>query len=319
MLAWGQFAPAVAVKSPVPGGSTGAVSGAVKFPALRAKPNQATGAVLTMQGLPLSSARIRFWRVTPQGAIIEYVARTDAKGIYSINLPPSDQYRIDNATALVSYGVQRYYLPLRPERGDGSFFDGEAIDLSRGSVRNFVLPISGRISPEEDPKDPLAYYGGSILFTAYIPVVVPGDPALSAGATRPNSVPEGTKIELTLTPQGPLIDGSTGRPLRWTLRVRNNGRNMHTETLKDIPLGVYTASARVTTPDGTTFTPALSARIGVVNGISSPFITDAEHPIFFGPRWETWPMENGNLNASRHIKRSNQGGASTTWLEIGSR
>jgi hypothetical protein len=272
-----------------------------------------------MQGKPLASARVRFWRLTPQGAIIEYVARTDAKGIYAINLPPSDQYRIDNATALVSYGVQRYYLPLRPEGGDGSFFDGEAIDISRGYVRNFVLPIAGRISPEEDPRDPLAYYGGSIRFTAYIPVVVPGDPALSAGATRPNSVPEGTKIELTLTPQGLLIDGSQGRALRFNLLVRNNGQNAYSEILKDIPLGVYVPSARVTTPDGRTFTPPLSARIGVVNGISSPFITDDEHPIFFGPRWETWPMENGNLDASRHIKRSNQGGASTTWLEIGSR
>ena len=89
-----------------------------------------------MLGQPLPSARIRFWRLTPQGAIIEYVARTDASGVYTITLPPSDQYRIDNATALVSYGAYRYYLPLRPEGGDGSFFDGDAIDISRGYVKN---------------------------------------------------------------------------------------------------------------------------------------------------------------------------------------
>ena len=72
------------------------------------QPNQATGAVLNALGQPLAGARIRFWRLTPQGAIIEYVARTDARGVYSITLPPSDQYRIDNATALVAYGAYRY-------------------------------------------------------------------------------------------------------------------------------------------------------------------------------------------------------------------
>jgi hypothetical protein len=290
------------------------------FPRLSAGPNQATGAVLNMLGQPLAGARIRFWRLTPQGAIIEYVARTDARGIYTITLPPSDQYRIDNATALVVYGVQRYYLPLRPEGGDGSFFDGEAIDISRGYVKNFVLPISGYISNEEDPKEPLSYYGGSLTLRVHTRIVIPNDPdpMLTAGATGPNALPEGAEIQLTLTPQGPLLDGSAGRPFNWNLRVSNNtGKNAFSATIRDIPLGVYTAHARVTLPDGKTFTPSLTARLILVNDITRPFTTNADQPIFFAPRWEDWPMVNGNMDAVPFIKRSGKGGTGSVWLEIG--
>jgi hypothetical protein len=50
-----------------------------QFPRLTAKPNQVTGVVLNRRGKPLTTAQIRFWRVTPQGAVIEYVARTNAQ------------------------------------------------------------------------------------------------------------------------------------------------------------------------------------------------------------------------------------------------
>jgi hypothetical protein len=334
MLVWGQF-----IRTDAPGAMNNAggsvldrvssapigapprpgASSSPTFPKLTAGPNQATGTVLSMRGQPLAGARIRFWRLTPQGAVIEYVARTDAQGIYTITLPPSDQYRIDNATALVSYGAYRYYLPLRPEGGDGSFFDGEAIDISRGYVKNFVLPISGYISQEEDPKEELSYYGGSLTFRAKTKIVVPNDPDpfITGAANGPNALPEGTRIQLTLTPQGPLLDGSAGRPLVWDMQVRNTGRNAYSTTLKDIPLGTYTAQARVTTPDGNTFTPPLTARIVLVNDISRPFTTDAENPVFFAPRWEDWPMMNGNVDAAVLIKRSNKGGAGSVWLEIG--
>jgi hypothetical protein len=290
-----------------------------RFPTLSAQPNQATGAVFTMTGQPLSSARIRFWRLTPQGAIIEYVARTNAQGIYTIEMPPSTDDRCDNATALVSYGAYRYYLPLRPEGDDGSFFDRDAVDVTKGYVKNFVLPISGYISPEEDPKEPLSYYGGSLSFRAKVKIVIPNDPDpyITGAANGPNALPEGTRIQLTLMPQGPLLDGSAGRPLNWNLQVRNTGRNAFETNINDIPLGVYTAQARVTTPDGNTFTPALTARIVLANDISRPFTTDSESPIFFAPRWEDWPMMNGNVDAAVFIKRSNKGGAGSVWLEIG--
>jgi hypothetical protein len=235
-------------------------------------------------------------------------------------MPPSNQYRIDNATALVRYGDYQYYLPLQPEGDDGSFFDRDAIDITKGYVKNFVLPISGLISAEEDPKEELSYYGGSLTFRTNIKIVIPNDsdPALTAGATGPNAVPEGTRIQLTLTPQGPLLDGTTGRPSPGTCRVRNNARiNAFSTTLKDIPLGTYTASARVTTPDRNTFTPSLSARIVTAKGISGTFTTDAERPIFFAPRWEGWPMDNGNVDAAVFIKRSSKGGAGSVWLELG--
>jgi hypothetical protein len=337
MLVWGQFA-----RTDAPGGADNAGASVLDrvssapigappprpaaaaasmptFPRLTAGPNQATGVVLNMSGRPLPGARIRFWRMTPQGAILEYVARTNAQGVYTVSMPPSDDYRIDNATALVSYGEQRYYLPLRPEGDDGSFFDRDAIDITRGYVKNFVLPVSGYISDEEDPKEALSYYGGSLYFRAKVRIVIPNDPdpALTAGANGSGALPEGTRIQLTLTPQGPLLDGSAGRPVSFDLQVRNNGRNAFETTIRDIPLGAYTAQARVSTPDGGTYAPPLSARIVLVNNISGTFTTDSERPIFFAPRWEDWPMINGNVDSAPLIKRSNKGGAGSVWLELG--
>ena len=329
MLVWGKFIAAGGVldkvsSSPIgaparPG--TGAASLTPTFPRLTAGPNEATGVVLTASGQPLQGARIRFWRLTPQGTVIEYSARTDARGIYSVTMPTNADYRLDNATALVTYGVQRYYLPLRPEGGDGSFFDRDPVDNTRGYVKNFVLPISGHISPEEDPKEPLSYYGGSLTFRAHTRIVIPNDPdpALTAGATGPNALPEGTRVRLLLTPQGPLLDGTAGRPLSWDLVVRNNtGKNAFSATINDIPLGVYTAEARVTPPGEATFSPSLTARLILVNNISAPFTVGSENPIFFAPRWEDWPMMNGNVDAAVFIKRSNKGGTGAVWLEIGS-
>lgn len=53
-----------------------------------------------------------------------------------------------------------YNLPPYPEGDDGPFFDRDAIDIKRGYVKNFVLPISGYISNKENPKEALFYYGG---------------------------------------------------------------------------------------------------------------------------------------------------------------
>ncbi|HJQ32485.1 MAG TPA: carboxypeptidase-like regulatory domain-containing protein [Pyrinomonadaceae bacterium] len=335
MLVWGQFGRANAQgdannsggsvldrvsSAPIEAPPRAATSTSMPtFPRLTAQPNQATGAVLNALGQPLAGARIRFWRMTPQGAILEYVARTNAQGVYSVSLPPAADYHVDNATALVSYGEQRYYLPLRPEGDDGSFFDRDAIDITRGYVKNFVLPVSGYISPEEDPKQELSYYGGSLYFRAKVKIVIPNDPdpMLTAGANGSDALPEGTRVQLTLTPQGPLLDGSNGRALSYNLQVRNTGRNAFEMTIKDIPLGAYTARARVTTPDGNTYTPELSARIVLAGGISGTFTTDAERPIFFAPRWEDWPMVNGNVDSAPLIKRSNKGGAGSVWLELG--
>lgn len=338
VLAWGQFG---AVNAPGgakhAGGSVldrvssapvgaapraaAASSSMPTFPRLTAGPNEATGVVLTALGQPLAGARIRFWRLTPQGAVIEYTGRTDARGIYTVTMPPNANYRLDNATALVAYGQQRYYLPLRPEGGDGSFFDQVPVDNTRGYVKNFVLPISGYISPEEDPKEPLSYYGGSVTFRANTKIAIPTDPdpALTQGATGPNALPEGTRIRLFLTPQGPLLDGTSGRQLTYDLQVRNNtGKNAFSTTIKDIPLGAYTADAIVTPPGQATFRPPLTARLILVNNISVPFTVDSENPIFFAPRWEDWPMMNGNVDAAVFIKRSNKGGTGSVWLEIGS-
>lgn len=49
-------------------------------------------------------------------------------------------------------------------------------------------------------------------------------------------------VELTLTPVGPLLDGSSGKPLTWRL-----GEDY---TREDVPVGTYTLTARHVSPGG---------------------------------------------------------------------
>jgi hypothetical protein len=84
-----------------------------------------------------------------------------------------------------------------------------------------------------------AYYGAS--FTVGYGLREPDD----------NNAPkawlvQGTEVEITLTPEGPLLDGSEGRPLI----IRKKLTPGSYFQVNDIPIGFYRIRARVITENG---------------------------------------------------------------------
>jgi hypothetical protein len=92
-----------------------------------------------------------------------------------------------------------------------------AFATDRGAVRNFRLLTSG---PRGDH-----YWGGTVW--AY-------------GAYK-NGNFASKDVEYTLTPVGPLIDGSAGQVLR---------RRLDGNTITDVPIGRYRVTARYLPQDG---------------------------------------------------------------------
>ncbi len=210
------------------------VTAAPKRPvqALKERRGYIIGRCLDKQGKPLSGVRLRVFGVTEAGQNVNFQTKTNAAGQYAIKLPRGN-FHMGWALQPVSFAGMNYFLPLSPT--DGEIDDA---DSAAGIVENFVLKISGRITPQSDPKSDLSYYGGSVA-------ILGG--ALENGSTFTGysyRFPEGSSIVLTLKPQGPLIDGSAGKTL--TLRQpASAGRFL------DFPIGKYEVTAELINADGT--------------------------------------------------------------------
>ena len=99
--------------------------------------------------------------------------------------------------------------------------------LERRLVKDFVWKLNGLQAEEaEDNQWGTSNYGGTVL--------------LDESPGVPNPLRPGSLIEITLTPDGPLVDGGSGRTLPFQ---RTWGQGF--PTLVDIPIGRYTATARI--------------------------------------------------------------------------
>src|SRR5690606_33460513 len=91
------------------------------------------------------------------GNNVNFETRTNAAGAYSVQLP-AGMYHVGWALWDVpAPSGPSYSLPLHPL--DGSINDAPS---AAGIVEDFVLKISGRISPHKDAQNELSYYGGSV-------------------------------------------------------------------------------------------------------------------------------------------------------------
>jgi hypothetical protein len=174
------------------------------------EPGVIQGVALDTQGKPLSGVKI--W-VRPAVTTGLLQATTDAQGRYRVKGPSTIPY---NAYAWHSFTHRGKKLCVRLASEKPSDYDGFVPD--RGVVRNFRWQMSGEI-----PDDSNSRFGGEFR------VFVPG-------------TPDGSKLELTLTPDGPLADGSTGKTLRIPIDDVVQG---------GIPLGVYKVMAAFVATDGT--------------------------------------------------------------------
>lgn len=187
------------------------------------KPGIASGKVTSSSGNPLSGVTI-ILDGFPKGAgdpIRRYVGIWGTVSEYSIPLQEG-MYNAPRATVGLEYRHRWYELPL--DDADG-VVDWPAMRDSRyGLLRNFVWKISGP-KTGADPLTAEGYWGGTIYFE------------------KGGDLGDTANIEVTLKPDGPLIDGSQGQVIVRTVKLP--WKRPFDHYLFDIPLGRYIATAKV--------------------------------------------------------------------------
>jgi hypothetical protein len=201
------------------------------FPALPKKPGKARGFVKDLAGNPLEGAYIGVRATAVGGFYSGAQTETDAKGYYEIAVPwgATEFYA---AGYTIDYGEGRAAVSLYPADGKDNTFTS-----ADGTVENFVLIYHGlgdRNAISEKPWDGANYYGGSIRIDYEISS---GDMWASKG-----SLPPGSEIEITLTPEGLLLDGTQGKS--FVIRRKTGGINRF--NINNIPIGRYKIGARLT-------------------------------------------------------------------------
>jgi hypothetical protein len=192
------------------------------FPALAKKPRTLRGAVRDAAGKPIAGAQIIVQASAAGGFRTDVRARTNAQGIYEMPLPVGI-CQVVNADCTVRYNGKSYLLPLHPVDGQRDHFDSKG-----GHIENFTLRTYGAASEEtaRSPQFGSYYYGGHIRLVWF-----------------DSDIPVGSGvIEITLTPQGPLMGGVPARTL--VFRLPNN-KPQSEAYLNDIPIGKYKMTVRL--------------------------------------------------------------------------
>ncbi|MVN85971.1 carboxypeptidase regulatory-like domain-containing protein [Deinococcus sp. HMF7620] len=214
----------------------------------KARPFHMTGVVKNSMGVPLKGVRVGADNTVIGGS--EVWTTTDAQGRYDLDLSKMPILNSWTAAAhlVVNYGGGQHTLYPEP--------DNSAAFLGRdGAIRNFTLKITGQ-SPGG------GYYGAR--FYAQL------------GLSEAGEMPEYGDVELTLTPAGPMIDGSKGQ----TIKLRQN------QLPFEVPQGRYRVTARSISGKGPIWLKARGGSYGpeaVVNmeytaGTGMTLSVDMVHP-----------------------------------------
>lgn len=215
-----------------------------KLTALKPKPGYVIGRCVNMAGRPLANVAIFIKGVTLQGGQrTETFAKTKADGSYSMRVP-AGMYSVYADHKVDAYD-QTYKFRL--EALDG---DSDTQDSTEGVVEDFVWKIKG-LRPDSKAKATserewnYSYYGARVYpdtrrsLGKYTNI----EDATSLSQTYPKD----SQLEITLKPEGTLIDGSKGTTITERLRLGDDGQ--WTFGIRNIPVGIYTATVKVITPD----------------------------------------------------------------------
>lgn len=162
------------------------------------------GRITDSQGNPMANAQVVIEHTVYHASYV--YATSDANGYYKTNVPNGSW----KASVQIqrSYQGQTYTFDLHPD-------NAEPFAGTTGAVRNFSWKLSGT-------KSEGGFYG------SYVAVY----PEPGAGFLMED-------VELTLTPEGSLADGSAGKIITKSLTDIGGGE----DGIKDIPLGKYSITA----------------------------------------------------------------------------
>lgn len=206
---------------------------------VRRQPETVSGAIYDADGkpfrLPGCRVNVHIWGTTANGHRIFYDTEMDGNGRYALRVPHG--LYVVSASAYMPLNGKTLCVGL-------DILDGRpqniTVDSTPGIVKDFGLKLWG---PKPDGKlDSFAGYNGGGI---YVTDGANWKEAIFGSMER--RYPQGTYVEVTLTPRSRLIDGSMGQ----TLTLRCDLKRMQSgHTHPNIPLAVYTATARIVTPDG---------------------------------------------------------------------
>ncbi|MDQ3928298.1 MAG: hypothetical protein M3328_04020, partial [Chloroflexota bacterium] len=195
------------------------------------------GTVTDTRGKPLADVPITITGTSNAGERANFDTRTGPDGRYSLHVPDGI-YRI-YGYHMMQYKGRTYRLPVWPVDN----IDGKSHYSGDGVVKDFMWKIQGP-SPfaKDSPNTAIYYYGGyASLGDLYHFEMMHGE-----APWHSYEFPAGSTIELTLKPDGPLFDGSTGRPIVFQIPPEQ----LDDWNLWDIPLGDYKASAQLIEKNG---------------------------------------------------------------------
>ncbi len=180
-----------------------------------ASPYTATGRVVDAAGRPLTGAEVEVHNSVYMTSV---KTRVGANGQYTVKVPDGSWRVLGTYNA--QFDGKTYCLQLKPD-------DTEGFWAADGAVRNLSLAIQGaNAHPDGSP------YGGKL--------------DVELRGFTPGTY-QGT---VTLVPQGPLMDGSTGRTIALQGSVDIGGGGMAGFTVQDISLGKYAVTAELTDAAG---------------------------------------------------------------------
>lgn len=220
------------------------------FPALDKKPGHLRGYVKDAAGKPLQGAYIGVRSTVVGGRYSGAHAESDEKGYYEVQVPLGAAH-FYAAGYTVDYADGRAALSLHP--ADGKLTSFASAD---GSVENFVLWTYGAADKDglsENPRLRSNFYGGSLYIGHHL-----NEPGEALGL--PNNLTTGTEIEVTLTPEGRLLDGSVGKTFVVRKSVFSTGF-----AINNIPVGQYRLTAK--RADGQPLKMRLNKPSGLAFGI----------------------------------------------------
>ncbi|MEU5861572.1 hypothetical protein ABZ815_10385 [Nonomuraea sp. NPDC047529] len=169
------------------------------------------GRVVNSAGRPVEGAKVvvkdrRYYNS-------DIVLLSDRNGLYRTRLPHEPSSWVVSASVTRQFNGRQYTFDLEPT-------STASVRASAGGVRNFTWRVTGR-RPGTDGR----YYGGLVATNLWF-----------------DNLPENVdqeNVRLTMTPVGPLIDGSKGR-------VVSGREPVYTDSgwaVVDVPLGRYRITA----------------------------------------------------------------------------
>lgn len=202
------------------------------FPKLAPKAGTIRGYVFDREGKPLKGAKIGARSTAAGGFYSGASGATDDKGYYELAIPWGVAHYYCAGYA-VDYGEGRAAMGLHPADGEA-----EGFASTSGTVENWVLlshGIADRDDIQNNPQYLNNYYGGGLVMSWSLD----GDERFPS----PKDLPVNSTFELTLTPEGDLLDGSKGR----TIVIRKNVGTLGFGQLylNNIPAGAYKITAKL--------------------------------------------------------------------------